>query len=85
MSEPMLVLSIIGALITWTASVVSLMMWLTGKFRDLEKALYREMEKHRREDDAQFDEHKTKIMRLEIKAFGFTGPAPWPTLTEGNK
>lgn len=70
-----LVLAIIGSVTTWTASIIWLMIWLTGKFRNLEKAFYREMDKHRREDNAQFRDHGTKIMRLEIKAFGFTGPA----------
>ncbi len=33
------------------------------------------MDKHRIEDDRQFRAHGTKIQRLELKAFGFTGPA----------
>lgn len=73
--QVMLVLAIGGAVITWTASVISLVVWLTGKFRSLEKVIYREMDKHRREDDDQFKIQGTKIQRLEIKAFGFTGPA----------
>ena len=68
----MLVLSILGALITWTGSVISLVIWLTGKFRAIEKVIYHEMDKHRREDDRQFGEHATKIQRLELKTFGFT-------------
>lgn len=69
-----LVLSIIGAIITWTASIISLVIWLTGKFRTLEKIIYREMDKHRREDDEHFRDHETRVMRLEIKTFGFAGP-----------
>lgn len=68
----MLTVAIIGALITWTGSVVSLVMWLTGRFRTLEKIIYQEMDRHRREDDVQFRAHGTKIQRLELKAFGFT-------------
>lgn len=70
----MLALAIIGAVITWTTSIVLLVLWLTNKFRSLEKALYREMDKHRREDDVQFNGHSRKLQRLEIKVFGFTAP-----------
>ncbi len=71
----MLVLAIIGFMLTWTTSIVCLVVWLTTKFRDLEKVMYREMDKHRIEDDRQFRIQGTKIQRLELKAFGFTGPA----------
>lgn len=69
-----LMVIIIGALITWTGSVISLVIWLTSKFRYLEQTIYREMDKHRREDDKQFDDHGRKIQRLELRAFGFSGP-----------
>lgn len=74
MNHDELIVAIIGLVITWTGSVIALVVWLTGKFRYLEKAIYREMDKHRREDDHQFNAHTTRIQRLEIKAFGFTGP-----------
>lgn len=67
-----LILAIIGAVITWTASVISLVVWLTGKFRYLEKTIYVEMDKHRNEDDEQFEELRSRTMRLEIKAFGYS-------------
>lgn len=69
-----LIVTIILAMITWTATVASLVLWLTSKFRALEKALYREMDKHRREDDRQFNVHATRIQRLELRAFGFSAP-----------
>lgn len=59
--------------ITWTVTVVSLVIWLTGKFSSLEKVIYREMDKHRTEDDRQFRAIGTKVQRLELRAFGFTG------------
>lgn len=68
-----LVLAIIGAVIVWTTSIIGGIIWLTGKFRGLERALYRETDKHRRENDALFTNHLVRIQRLEIKAFGFTG------------
>lgn len=43
--------TIIGAVFTWTASVVVVVIWLNSKFRALEKLIYREMHEHRREDD----------------------------------
>ena len=81
----MLIIAIIGFLLTWTASVAALAMWLTGKFRDLEKVFYREMDKHRREDDIQFNNHSVKIMRLEIKTFGFTENEPSLTPQESTR
>lgn len=77
-----LIVAIIGLIITYTGSVIFLVLWLTGKFRFLEKALYREMDKHRREDDVMFARHTGKIQRLEIKLFGFTGPAADPVLDD---
>lgn len=47
-------------------------LWLESRFRRLEKTLYREMDKHRREDDAQFKDHSTRIQRVELQTFGFT-------------
>ncbi len=67
-----LVLAILGAVLVWTTSVIGGMIWLNGKFRNIEKAIYRESEKLRREYDGKFNGHNTRIQRLEIKAFGFT-------------
>lgn len=73
MSEPVtLIIAIFGAIITWTTTVVAMVLWLNGKFQYLEKTIYREMEKHRREDDAQFRAIGTRIQRMELKVFGFT-------------
>lgn len=67
-----IVLSILGAIVTWTGTVVALVLWLTGKFRDLEKSFYREMDLHRREDNTLFSDHGNRLQRLELKEFGFT-------------
>lgn len=72
----MLVLAIIGGVITYTAGVVAICMYISAGFRKLEKTFYREMDKHRAEDDRQFDFHKRQIQRLELKVFGFT-PVVW--------
>lgn len=68
-----LILAIIGAVIIWTSSVVALVAWLHIKFDYLKSTIYREMDKHRREDDANFREHRARLYRLELKEFGFGG------------
>lgn len=77
-----LVLAIIGSIIVWTTSIVGGVIWLTGKFRALEKIIYREMDKHRKEDDVHFYAHGTRLQRLEIKAFGFTGGNGGPVVPD---
>lgn len=73
MNEPAtLIVAIIGALIVWTTSVITLSMWLASKFRFLESTIYREMDKHRKEDDRQFNYQGRRIQRVELKVFGFT-------------
>lgn len=67
-----LILAIIGALILWTTSVISLVGWLLGRFRSIEKIIYVEMEKSRRANTERFEELITRVYRLELKAFGFT-------------
>ena len=75
---------IFGALATWTGSVIGLVLWLTGRFRSLEAALYRETNSLRWESDRKFNANQTKIQRLEIKVFGFTPAAiAQPTTEEG--
>lgn len=66
-------LALFGAILTWTTTVVGLVVWLNGKFRYVEKTIYREMDKHRGEDDRQFEDLRTRALRLEIKTFGY-GP-----------
>ncbi len=73
-SSAMLTLAIISALIVYTGSVISLVMWLNNKFRALEKTFYKELDRRRIVNDGKFFQLGTKIQRLEIKAFGFTGP-----------
>ena len=47
-------------------------LWLESRFRKLERLIYVEMDKHRREDDEKFDRLGVKVQRLELKEFGFT-------------
>lgn len=67
-----LILAIIGAVLTWTASILALAVWLTGKFRDLEKTIYREDAKHRERMDSELRDHRDRIQILELTALGVT-------------
>lgn len=67
-----LVLSILGFGVLWTSSIIGGMVWLNAKFRNVEKAIYREDERHRTRNDAEFEETKLRIQRLELRIFGFT-------------
>lgn len=75
---PQLILAIIGAVVVWTTSIIGGMIWLTGKFRHLEKTIYREAAKH----SVTLYAHNTRIQRLEIKAFGFSGSNGGPVIPD---
>lgn len=67
-----LAIAIVGIVITYTASIVSLVLWLAGKFRGLEATFYRELGKHRDEDSERFREQHDRLYKLELNTFGFT-------------
>lgn len=71
-SQATLIVAIVGVVLTYTISVVSLVLWLTGKFRAMEATFYRELGKHRDEDTQRFFEQGNRIYRLELTAFGAT-------------
>jgi len=64
----MLILAITGALFTWTLSVISLVIWLTTKFRALEIMMYSEMNKRDQRAAMLHD----RLMILELKVLGVT-------------
>lgn len=70
-----LVLAIIGAVIIWTTSIIGGMIWLTNKFRNLEKTIYKEIGR------VSYN-HDTRIQRLEYKAFGFSGSNGGPVIPD---
>lgn len=51
-------------------------LWLTSQFRRIERIIYREMEQHRRVNDARHQDVLRRVQRLELKAFGFTHSGP---------
>jgi len=69
-----LILAIVGSLLTYTATIIGAAMWLAARLRGVEKMFYAELDKRREINDKRFRGHGTRIQRLEIKAFGFTGP-----------
>ncbi len=72
MNDPAnLVLAVAGFAVLWTASIISGMVWLNGKFRDIESTVYREINKHKDEDDRKFQNHGDRIIRLELRRNGF--------------
>lgn len=73
-----LLVALVTVLGAWTATVVSLALWLAGRFRSVEKLLYALMHDHREEDDRQFREVSNRLIRLEIKSFGFSETLPTP-------
>lgn len=67
-----LVIAITGLVIVYTTSVVSLVLWLSSKFRALEVAFYREMDKHREDDAERFTDHAQRLQVLELERLGYT-------------
>lgn len=67
-----LIFTILGFAVLWTSSVIAGMVWLNAKFRNVERAIYREDEKHRTTNDARFNDLLLRVQRLELRVFGFT-------------
>jgi hypothetical protein len=90
-----IILSILGAIGTWTITVALLVLWLANRFRSIERLIYVEKEKalgdFEREVirvDNRLRHIERQIHRLQLKVFGF---APLSMdemldrLTEGDK
>ena len=62
------VIAFFTAFVLWTASVISTVLWLSTKFRSVERLIYSEAAKimHRN------NQLETRVMRVELKVFGFT-------------
>lgn len=68
-----LILTILGAILVWTTSIIGGMIWLNAKFRGVEQTVYREAAKLRHEFDAKHYNLNTRTQRLELRLFGFSG------------
>lgn len=65
-------LAIAGALLTWTASVAGIMIWLNARFTANERLVFKENFKTRELLGRVLNQHAGRIMRLEVKTFGST-------------
>lgn len=74
-----LIVALVVILGAWTATVVGLVIWLTGKFRELEQLIYKLVQRHSDEDDENFKFHDRRINRVEMQVFGFTEVPVRPT------
>lgn len=71
-SQASIVVAIVGLVIVYTGSIISLVLWLASKFASLERTIYSEMEKHRKEDDRRFEHQSQRLQVLELRALGYT-------------
>lgn len=79
-----LVLAILGIVITYTGSIIGLVVWLTGKFRHQEAEYWRGINKLNEELRNKLYQMSTRIQRLELRLFGFTTqPLTGPESFEG--
>lgn len=72
-----LILTILGALFTWTGTVATLTFWLAARFRHLEVLIYRENKKLDDKYMSLFKEHGDRLTILELQVTGVssvTGP-----------
>lgn len=65
-------LAIAGALLTWTASVIGAIMWLSAKFNAGERLVFKENAKTREMLGRVLNQHAGRIMRLEVTTYGST-------------
>jgi len=68
-------LMLLGMFGTWTMTVAALVYWLSSKFASLERTMVEQMAEHIKHNDKSFHAVATRIQRLELKEFGFTGSA----------
>lgn len=61
------VITVIGAVLVWTTSVIGGVLWLNMKFGKIEKLVFREIHKVDVENQSQ----NMRIQRLELRTFGF--------------
>lgn len=66
-----IILSILGAVGTWTVTVALLVLWLANRFRAVESLIYTELRKHKHEHENRIRLIERQLHRLQIKVFGF--------------
>lgn len=71
-----LVISAIVGFLTYTASLIGLMLWLTGKFRSVEVLIYKEMSGLKDEHRDAVGDVRDRVYKLEVAVFGVTNTGP---------
>lgn len=66
------IIAIIVAASSWTATIVALTWFLSSKFRHLEASFYHEINKHKDRTVRRLNEHSLRINRLEVAHKGWT-------------
>lgn len=67
-----LIVSIGAFALLWTGSIISMTLWLANRFRQVEKIIYYEINKHAGEDNIKFSEMKERLIILELQRQGWT-------------
>lgn len=67
-----LIVSIGAFALLWTGSIISMTLWLANRFRQVEKIIYYEINKHAAEDNIKFSEMKERLIILELQRQGWT-------------
>lgn len=71
-----LILTVLGSLGVWTASVIAVILWLNNQFNTQRAAMYREIAKIRREYDRVIAAYAGRVQRLELRITGSTLSGP---------
>lgn len=71
-----LILTVLGSLGVWTASVIAVILWLNNQFNTQRTNLHREIAKIRREYDRAIAAYAGRVQRLELRVTGSTLSGP---------
>lgn len=67
-----LVITVLGGIGGWTTVVVICTLWLSTRFRELEKMLFRELSNFRKDMEQMLDDHEHRIVKLEYRVYDST-------------
>lgn len=89
MSQWEIAVSVATLVVTYTASIVGMILWLSNKFRQLERLIFKEIGwlrkdamEARRMYEKRLEGIGLRLQRVELRVFGFTkSPADEPPYT----
>ena len=70
-----LVITVLGGIGGWTTVVVICTLWLSTRFRELEKMLFKELSHFREDMEKLLDDHERRIGKLEYRVYD-SSPRP---------